>query len=167
MPDGLLLFFLFICAVFDLATRKVPNLLIAATALMGLVSTLLPNEELNIGFAVMGFFLGLVLFLPPFLMGAMGAADVKVFAVAGMYLGPTEIFHAFIYTLLSGGVLALLYWIIAKIKDHPIGGWRIFDSNTPESNGSQQRELSHITLPYIVAIFWGVLITNLLPNWHR
>lgn len=167
MSNALLFAFLLSSSMFDLFTRKVPNLLIAAAALMGLINTLLSSVELNIGFAVMGFFLGLALFLPPFLMGAMGAADVKVFAVAGMYLGPNAILSAFIYTLISGGVLALIYWLIAKVKGHPIAGWRLFYSKDLESQIHQKKEANRVTLPYVVAIFFGVLITNFLPNWHR
>jgi Flp pilus assembly protein protease CpaA len=81
----------------------------------------------------MGFALGLVVFLIPFLLGAMGAADVKVFAVTGLYLGPFDILNAFVYSLLSGGVLALFYWLYAMVNGHRIAGWRLFHFNKNES----------------------------------
>jgi Flp pilus assembly protein protease CpaA len=116
---------------------------------------------------MMGFILGLAFFLPPFLMGAMGAADVKVFAVTGLYLGPFDIVSAFIYTLISGGVLALIYLVYAKVNGLRIAGWRLFHPPKNESNGSHRETSNQVTLPYIVAIFMGVLITNLTTKFHH
>lgn len=159
--------FLFVLSMFDYLTRKVPNSFILVMALIGLMTALLPNSEINLLFALLGFLLGLVFFLPPYLMGAMGAADVKVFAVTGLYLGPFDIVSAFIYTLLSGGVLALVYWVYAKVNGLRIAGWRLFHSQNNESQSSH-RETSHqVTLPYVVAIFMGVLITNLTTKFHH
>jgi len=166
MLDALPFIFLLISSMFDVLTRKVPNLFIGITAVIGFAIALLPNSEIGIAYAVMGFILGLALFLPPFLIGAMGAADVKVFAVTGLYLGPSEIFSAFIYTLLSGGVLALLYWAIARFNGYSIGGWRVFDSHSG-SKMHQKNKASQVTLPYVVAIFFGVLLSNLITNIHN
>ena len=167
MLDALPLFFLLIFSIFDLITRKIPNLLIIIMAVIGLSISLFPGIHIGFELAAIGFILGLVFFLPPFLMGAMGAADVKVFAVTGLYLGPFDIFSAFIYTLISGGVLALIYWVYAKVNGLRIAGWRLFHSQNNESQGSH-RETSHqVTLPYVVAIFMGVLITNLTTKFHH
>jgi prepilin peptidase CpaA len=159
--------FLFVLSMFDYFTRKVPNSFILVMALIGLMTALLPNSEISLLFALLGFLLGLVFFLPSYLMGTMGAADVKVFAVTGLYLGPFDIFSAFIYTLISGGVLALIYWVYAKVNGLRIAGWRLFHSQNNESQCSH-RETSHqVTLPYVVAIFMGVLITNLTTKLHH
>jgi len=166
MLDALPFFFLFISSMFDVLTRKVPNLFIGIAAVIGFAIALLPNSEISIAFAAMGFILGFALFLPPFLLGAMGAADVKVFAVTGLYLGPSAIFSAFIYTLLSGGVLALLYWAIARFNGYSIGGWRVFDSHSG-SKMHPKNKASQVTLPYVVAIFFGVLLSNLITNIHN
>ena len=115
----------------------------------------------------MGFALGLVVFLIPFLLGAMGAADVKVFAVTGLYLGPYDIVSAFIYTLISGGVIALVYWVYAKVNGLRIAGWRLFHFNKNESFVHKPEASNQVTLPYVVAIFFGVLITNLTTNFHH
>ena len=167
MTYWMLSFFLLYFSILDYLTRKVPNLFILVMALIGLTMALLPNSEISLGFALMGFALGLALFMPPYLMGAMGAADVKVFAVTGLYLGPFDIVSACIYTLISGGVLALIYWVYAKVNGLRIAGWRLFQSQNNESQSSH-RETSHqVTLPYVVAIFMGVLITNLTTKFHH
>lgn len=160
-------FFLFYFSILDYLTRKVPNSLILVMALIGLMIVVLPNSEISLRFALMGFVLGLVLFLPPFLLGAMGAADVKLFAVTGLYLGPFDIVSAFIYTLISGGVLAVVYWVYAKVNGLRIAGWRLFHSQNNESQSSHLETSHQVTLPYVVAIFMGVLITNLTTKFHH
>ncbi len=47
------------------------------------------------------------MFLPFFLLGGMGAGDVKLMAALGAWLGPAEAFAIAIYASLAGGVLAL------------------------------------------------------------
>lgn len=166
MTYWVLSFFLLYFSILDYLTRKVPNSFILVMVLIGLMIVILPNSEISLRSALLGFVLGLALFLPPFLLGAMGAADVKLFAVTGLYLGPFDIVSAFIYTLLSGGVLALFYWVYAKVNGLRIAGWRLIHSQKNESQ-SCYRETSHqVTLPYVVAIFMGVLITNLTTKFH-
>ncbi len=159
--------FLLFFSLLDLSTRKVPNSLILIMTWIGLTMALLPNSEISLGFAFMGFVLGFIFFLPPYLMGAMGAADVKVFAVTGLYLGPYDIVSAFIYTLLSGGVIALFYWVYAKVNGLRIAGWRLFHFNKNESLVTKPEASNQVTLPYVVAIFFGVLITNLTTKFHH
>jgi prepilin peptidase CpaA len=167
MLDALPLFFLLIFSIFDLVTRKVPNLLIVIMAAIGLVIAFLTGMHISLESAVIGFILGFTLLLVPFLIGAMGAADVKVFAVTGLYLGPFDIVSAFIYTLISGGVLALIYWVYAKVNGLRIAGWRLFHPQKNESHGRHRETSNQVTLPYVVAIFMGVLITNLTTKFHH
>lgn len=159
--------FLFALSILDVRSRKIPNYSILVMALIGLALALLPSSAISLSFALMGFALGLVVFLIPFLLGAMGAADVKVFAVTGLYLGPFDILNAFVYSLLSGGVLALFYWLYAMVNGHRIAGWRLFHFNKNESLVNKTEASNQVTLPYVVAIFFGVLITNLTTKFHH
>ena len=167
MLDTLPLFFLLIFSIFDLVTRKVPNNLIVIMAAIGLLIALFPGIHIDLELAAIGFILGLAFFLLPFLLGAMGAADVKVFAVTGLYLGPFDIVSAFIYTLISGGALALIYWVYAKVNGLRIAGWRLFPSQKNESQIIKRYVSNPVTLPYVVAIFMGVLINNFTTKFHH
>ena len=42
------------------------------------------------------------------LLGGMGAGDVKLMAAVGSILGPTDVFTAFLYSALIGGLYALV-----------------------------------------------------------
>jgi Flp pilus assembly protein protease CpaA len=70
MHDALLLSFLLISSMFDLITRKVPNALVVFTGGIGLLISVLPNSDTTFYAAVASFTIGLLLFLPPYLMNA-------------------------------------------------------------------------------------------------
>ena len=152
---------LLLSSMFDLLTRKVPNALVAFAGGIGLLVSVLPNSGTSFYMAVASFSIGLLLFLPPFLMNALGAADVKIFAVSGLFMSPLEVVSAFFYTLLSGGILALIYFFIARVRKLEIAHWKVFQSNSLDSKESG------VTLPYVVAIFFGVLIVNIVINTNN
>lgn len=150
--------------MFDLLTRKVPNALVMFAGGIGLLISMLPNTGTTFYAALVSFGIGLILFLPPYLMSAMGAADVKIFAVSGLFMGPLEVVPVFFYTLLSGGVLALIYLGFARVKKLDIAHWRILQSNPVKIEGQCHTKENRVTLPYVGAIFFGVLITHFLKN---
>ena len=58
--------------------------------------------------ALVGGLLGLLVFLPFYWLGGMGAADLKLMGLVGIYLGPHGLLYSALYTALAGGVLAVL-----------------------------------------------------------
>ncbi|CCH48690.1 A24 family peptidase [Pseudodesulfovibrio piezophilus] len=58
-----------------------------------------------------GFALGLFVMFIPFLLGMMGAGDVKLMAGIGAWLGVNTTFTAFLLTSIIGGIYALLVMI--------------------------------------------------------
>ena len=98
-----------IAAAIDLLTRRVPNVLNAALAALGLAFAASGISALSVWMSLAGLVLGLALMLPGHLFGATGAGDVKLFAAIGTLVGPAQIVPAFIFTALAGGVLALAF----------------------------------------------------------
>jgi prepilin peptidase CpaA len=97
-----------VSALVDMRTRRVPNPLTMGIAATGLTFAATRLSGLTIAAAALGFAVGLGLMLLPYLFGAMGGGDLKLFAALGTFLGPRPILQAFLYTLLAGGILAVV-----------------------------------------------------------
>lgn len=96
-----------LAAVIDLRTRRIPNVLTAGLAAIGLGIAAAELGPIGLGGAVLGCALGLAFMLPGHVFGATGAGDVKLFAAAGALLGPSTTVTAFMFTAIIGGVMAL------------------------------------------------------------
>ncbi|MES2153064.1 MAG: A24 family peptidase [Pseudomonadota bacterium] len=116
---GLVLGTLLATAVWhDLATRRIPNLLILPGLFAGVALNLLlppgagpfqwPVGGIGGGAALAGAGGGLLLLLPMYALGALGAGDVKLLAMVGAFLGPQAIMAVALLSLLAGGVLSLV-----------------------------------------------------------
>ena len=100
-------------AAIDLRVRRVPNALTMTLAMAGVALAATGLGRLGVSAAIAGWFAGLALMLPGYLLGATGAGDVKLLAAVGALLGPEGVFWAFLYTTLAGGAIAL---IIAMLR---------------------------------------------------
>ena len=95
-------------AVIDLRTRRIPNILTATLAAIGIGLAAAGFGRVGLGASLLGCLLGLAFMMPGHIFGATGAGDVKLLAAAGALLGPTDTIYAFLYTAMAGGVLALV-----------------------------------------------------------
>lgn len=107
-PIGLSFLWLFAvsAAYFDLRYRKVPNWLILFALSAGLtVSAGGGWSGLRQGLC--GFFMGLLLLMPAFVLHMVGGGDVKSLAVIGLFVGPHLLWPSFLLGAAVGGILAL------------------------------------------------------------
>ena len=93
--------------IIDVRTRRVPNVLTMGTASAGLLLAMAGLGAVGIGQALGGLTLGLALLMPAHIFGATGAGDVKLLAAFGAFLGPADVFDAFLRAALMGGAMAL------------------------------------------------------------
>ncbi len=102
----------------DLHSRRISNGLVLAGMALGLfLQTVAPAGgglfngaaagALGPLSALLGAATGLALFMPMYALRALGAGDVKLLGMAGMWLGAGPVAWAALWTLLAGGVLAL------------------------------------------------------------
>lgn len=96
----------------DLKTHRIPNYLTLGTALCGLAYQLAFHGWAGLTNGLLGLALGFGLLLLPYVMGGMGAGDVKALAALGAWLGPRGTLFLFCYMGIAGGLLALgvLWW---------------------------------------------------------
>lgn len=97
-----------LACVTDLRTRRIPNLLTFGAALAALVFFVVTGGMRGLGLSAAGWVVGLAVFLPFFLLGGMGAGDVKLVAALGAWLGPGKVVWVALYGGIAGGVLAIL-----------------------------------------------------------
>jgi prepilin peptidase CpaA len=106
--------------VFDLRERRIPNTLVLLTLGAGLFMNLIGPQVWEHGTglltaypsalgakgALLGALTGLAVFLPFYLLRAMGAGDVKLMAGMGAFVGPAAAINLALFILVTGGVLA-------------------------------------------------------------
>ena len=115
-PILLLMLFsvLLIAAVTDLRSHTIPNWLTVPAMASGLLGHTLINGQEGVLFSLKGLGLGLGLFLVFYLLGGMGAGDVKLLSAAGSFVGPSGVLEAAFMTALLGGLYAaavmVQYW---------------------------------------------------------
>ena len=94
-------------AIVDLRTRRIPNTLTAAMAVLGVGLAVAGLSGVAWPASLAGLALGAALMMPGHLLGGTGAGDVKLMAAVGAVAGPATVVNAFLFTALAGGVLAL------------------------------------------------------------
>src|SRR5262245_4314918 len=97
-----------IAAGWDIRTRRIPNTLTFGASFVALVLHGYFGGWTGAGLSVAGWAVGLVLFLPFFALGGMGAGDVKLLAAVGAGVGPLAAVVAARLAVLAGGQVAVL-----------------------------------------------------------
>jgi prepilin peptidase CpaA len=155
-------------AVGDLRTRRIPNYLTLGTALAGLAVQGLTAGWSGLSDGLLGLLLGFFLLFGLYLMGGMGAGDVKALAALGAWMGLKQTFVLFIYMGLAGGLLALFYlWLrgilTARLKrlGSLLLSWILLrphagaaNSSPPPDAAPDQEKLEGV--PYGVALALGM-----------
>ncbi|WP_024302866.1 prepilin peptidase [Pseudogulbenkiania sp. MAI-1] len=158
---GLLAGFLLAAVFTDTATRKIPNKLVAAGVITGLLcQALLPDGDGLIA-ALKGMVLGFALFFPLYMLRVMGAGDVKLMAMVGTFTGHQDIIGIVLSTLLAGGILSLLFalrlravrQLLANLRSIALLAMAKASKETLATSGSTISSVG--TLPYALAIAIG------------
>ncbi len=148
--------------VIDLVRRRVPNWLVAMLAAGGLLYSLVGHAGLLA--SVAGLVLGLLIWIPSWLMRLLGAGDVKLFAATGAWLGPIGTLEAAVWAGIIGGLLSLVWLLRYR------GVWGTVLSLSAlraDPKGAIQRDRdapSRKALPYAVALAAGALTAAWFPR---
>jgi prepilin peptidase CpaA len=154
----------FAACVTDVRSRRIPNLLTFGAAAAGIAVHSSIGGWGGFQTASTGWLAGTALFLPMFVLGGMGAGDVKLLAALGAWLGPRDAFWMAVYGSMAGGAMAcavavrhgylaiafrnlatlLRYWWLAGPR--PLPGVSLEHNTGPR-------------LAYAIPIFIGTVIT--------
>jgi prepilin peptidase CpaA len=96
----------------DLRTRRIPNRLTFPAAAAALAFHLVVNGPQAAAMGLAGWFVGVLFFAPFFIVGGLGAGDLKLVGAVGAWLGPWPALWVALYTAIAGGVLAILVALV-------------------------------------------------------
>ena len=168
MPVAETMKFLFLVPIaiiviyFDVRYRRIPNIVVLATLIAGLVINTALGSWHGTLVSVQGFALAFIPMLMLHLFGAMGAGDVKLSGAVGAVLGVSLVPSALIVIVMLGAALAIYSMIksrrvfstlhgVLRIFVGIIPGWEMPRFAVPSDRKN--------TIPYGVAIMMGSLIT--------
>jgi prepilin peptidase CpaA len=149
----------------DYRWRIIPNRLTLPAIALGLALNFAGNGWQGLLLAGAGLAAGIGLLLLPFLIGGLGAGDVKFLGALGAMLGAYSILNIFLYATVLGGFLA----VIAALRNqrlmkslvnmlHLVAGFFLYRGL------SSKRVIADnsIEIPYGIAIGMGVFCLLLI-----
>jgi prepilin peptidase CpaA len=147
----------------DLMSHRIPNALLAPAAIAGMVFGGIAGGLSGLFAGLAGLLIGLAMLMPLYLTGGTSAGDVKLLAVAGVYLGPTGALFAGLFTFIAGAVFGLLW--IGWIRVVPLVRGRIKDSEQQSELGEKKSDRGLHAFAYAPAIFAGSLMAVVYLDW--
>lgn len=148
--------FLFLICISDTLFSKIPNLVNLTLLLFAFVFHFYQSGLVGLQLSFYGLLAGLALFLLPFLMGGMGAGDVKALAALGALLGPAAIFQVFLYTGLWGGLMGLLqYLFVPQLRHKAVQTLYLLKARILPTQSKPGQPGYTLRFPYAAAIAFG------------
>lgn len=130
----------------DLKTLKIPNSIIWITLLSGILTSIISFGYFSgLIFAFAGMATVFIIFFILYLIGPMGAGDVKLAAALGTYLGPQNALLASVICFIAGGLFALIYLLFLLC--------------------TRKKNLARRKFPFSPAIACGTILAIYTPNF--
>ena len=153
-----------VAAGWDVATRRIPNVLTFGAAVAAMVVQAYLGGWAGAGVALAGWAVGVALFFPVFALGGMGAGDVKLLGAIGAWLGPSAALWVALYSGIAGGVAGLLVAAFSGYQSQAFTNiwcllmhWRVSGLRpAPELTLSAHRGPR---LAYAVPVLAGLMVT--------
>jgi prepilin peptidase CpaA len=158
LTNILLIILLIICVVTDLKKRKIYNKVLFPAFTFSLIYHLFTGGISGITASLLGALVGLAILLIPYLMGGMGAGDVKLLAVIGAIKGIGFVLMTSLYMAIVGGIIGLLILLFRKgivYRFKQIFNFFILKRQGVNISIGLDKEAMATTYPYGVAIALG------------
>lgn len=160
----------------DYRQRRIPNWIVGFGVVSGLFICFLHGGVSSFLEGLCGMVLPVVLLYPAFMIGGLGAGDLKLFAVVGSYLGIKGVLISLTFAFVMGAILSLvkmirfhnfkerIYYFFSYTSDIFLKGkWRLYETvedissceeNVSENSSNFPKHKIHFALP----IFLGVVV---------
>lgn len=170
----ILFIFVGVCLYTDLTERKIYNSVI----LCGIVAAFVINViQLNMIegtlFTFTGLLIGILLLIIPFILGGIGAGDVKMLGMIGAFTGHGIVVHIMVASSVVGGIYALIVMLAGRNLMKRM--WRIIQSfyltaatkKIIYCSNLQDPDAEKNAIPYGVALSAGVIIIYVLGSMNH
>jgi prepilin peptidase CpaA len=144
----------------DVARRRVPNLLVVCVAVSGLVSQAVLGGARGLGSAVAAMAIVVALLWLPWSKGILGGGDLKLAAAAGGWIGLEGLATYLLASALAGGILSAFAWARSdagarsEMRANLIQV-RVTGQLSPIAPSGPGR----VSVPYVAAIAIGALVS--------
>jgi prepilin peptidase CpaA len=140
----------------DVRARRIPNVLVAVIAMLGLLRLIITGDPIaathTFGVSMLVFTVGFILFCG----GILGGGDAKLMAAMALLIGYRDLVGFLFLMSLCGGVLALTIWARDKLS---LQGGRLTRRAVGFVSAAQRT-----TVPYGVAIAAAGVVTLVVGN---
>jgi len=163
---------LFWAAVQDVRTRRIRNWLTFSLLLAGVAQSFLPGRTVSPGQSALGLAVGFALPLLLFVIGALGAGDVKLLTAVGAWIGAASMLRVFAVEGILGMLLVLaqaavtgrLEILLRNSAVVAINLWHFNDVGLDhmKATGRSCRSIDR-PLPFAVPVFAATLIVLYFP----
>ena len=162
-----------LCCVTDLSTRRIPNAVLLPALVTAFFLNGIESGMAGLADSFGGLVVGIGMLMPLYVLGQMGAGDVKLLGVVGSLIGAWAALIAGVATMIAGGILGLAYlaWLVAL----PQVAVRLRQLSAPV-HGSPSNDLNSLPscqpmrtagVPYAVAIAAGTVAALLYTGLIR
>lgn len=126
-----------VAAFTDIRARRIPNWLVLTGLVAGFCLNTVFGGWSGLTASALGFGLALLIYVPLFILRAMGGGDVKLMAAVGCMAGPHNWFTIFVLASMAGAV----YAVALLLARRSMGGalWNI---------GHIVKELIRLRMPF-------------------
>jgi prepilin peptidase CpaA len=160
-----------LAAVFDYRVHRVPNWLTLSGVLAGIGLNSFLFQTPGLWISLKGLGLALLIYVPLYLLRAVGGGDVKLMATLGAIAGPANWLGIMVITSLFGGIAAIVLVALKhRLRRTLKNIWLILTSlahgKTPFENNPQLdvRSEQALRLPHAVVIAFGTIAFLLLSR---
>lgn len=159
---------LIISIITDLRSRKILNIVTLPAILVALIYHFLTSGLNGFLFSGRGFLVGLGLLFIPFLMGGIGAGDVKLLAAIGAWKGTMFVLYTGIFGAIIGGLIAAFILLKRKQLGFTLKSMLFTVLFLKSTKGSLQFTKDNhkaVSIPYAIPIAFGALISILMEKY--
>lgn len=127
----------------DWKERRIPNSLLLPSLILAFLLNYIIFGPAGLLHSLSGTLIGFTLLIVPYLLGGMGAGDVKLLMVIGSFGGGYFVLYSFIAGAIIGGIIALIIYFFSKTSQTRISSF-----------------------PYGIPLALGALVSMLLEHWR-